>query len=75
VILSRIIWRPRGAGRDRRPGRPSVRHIPLSYSFDASFILLRSPKRLAYALLFAPVAAIGPVLGHGDALVAAAARA
>lgn len=49
--------------------------IPLFYSFGSPSTLARSPKRLAYALAFAPLARIGPMLGQGDALVAAAIKA
>jgi SAM-dependent methyltransferase len=49
-------------------------HIPLSYSFGSPASLVRSPKRLAYALAFAPFAMIGPMLGQGDSLVAAATK-
>lgn len=40
--------------------------IELSYSFGRPATLLRMPKRLAYALAFAPVAWVGPLLGRGD---------
>ena len=45
-----------------------IRHfaIDLAYTFGQSATLLRSPKRLAYAALFAPLAAAGPWLGQGD---------
>jgi len=44
-----------------------VRHvrIPLSYSFGA-LRELRSPKRLAFAAVFAPVAAVAPWFKRGD---------
>lgn len=47
----------------------TTRAIPLSYSFGDLGPLLRMPKRLAYAALFAPVAAIAPWLGLGDEVV------
>lgn len=40
--------------------------IDLAYSFGRWQDLLRMPKRLAYALAFAPVALAGPLLGRGD---------
>lgn len=45
-----------------------VRHqaIDLAYTFGQTATLLRSPKRLGYAALFAPLAAVGPLLGQGD---------
>lgn len=51
------------------------RRIPLFYSFGRPAALVRSPKSLAYALAFAPFAAIGPLLGQGDSMVAAAVKA
>jgi SAM-dependent methyltransferase len=50
------------------------RCIPLSYSFGQPGDLFHSPKRLAYALAFAPFAAVGPLLGQGDSLVVAAVK-
>jgi 2-polyprenyl-3-methyl-5-hydroxy-6-metoxy-1,4-benzoquinol methylase len=46
----------------------ATRHfaIDLAYTFGQPATLLRSPKRLAYASLFAPMAAAGPWLGQGD---------
>ena len=49
--------------------------IPLSYSFGSLSSLAHSPKRLSYALAFAPFAMIGPLLGQGDSLIAAAIKA
>jgi len=45
-----------------------VRHvsIDLDYTFGTPRDLARSPKRLAYALAFAPLAWLGPKLGMGD---------
>lgn len=51
------------------------RRIPLSYSFGTAREVVRSPKQLAYALAFAPLAAVGPALGQGDSLVIAAQKA
>jgi 2-polyprenyl-3-methyl-5-hydroxy-6-metoxy-1,4-benzoquinol methylase len=51
------------------------RRIPLFYSFGRPAALVRSPKSLAYALAFAPFAALGPLLGQGDSMVAAAVKA
>ncbi len=46
--------------------------IALAYTFGQAATLLRSPKRLAYAGVFAPLAAIGPWLGQGDWIYMAA---
>lgn len=45
-----------------------VRHtsIALDYSFGSLRDLLRMPKRAAYALAFAPLAKLGPLIGQGD---------
>jgi 2-polyprenyl-3-methyl-5-hydroxy-6-metoxy-1,4-benzoquinol methylase len=51
------------------------RRIPLFYSFGRPGVLVRSPKSLAYALAFAPFAALGPLVGQGDSMVAAAVKA
>lgn len=51
------------------------RRIPLAYSFGTAREVVRSRRQLAYALAFAPVAAVGPVLGQGDSLVVAAQKA
>lgn len=48
--------------------------IGLSYSFGTLASWRVSPKLLAYALLFAPVAVVGPWLGMGDWLYLAARR-
>ena len=40
--------------------------IDLAYTFGTPSTLVHSPKRLAYAAVFAPVAAVGPWLGQGD---------
>lgn len=40
--------------------------IPLDYSFGKPADLLRSPKRAAYAAVFAPFALAGPWIGQGD---------
>ncbi len=42
--------------------------IPLAYSFGTIRTLLGLPKRLAYAMAFAPLAAIGPWVGAGDTI-------
>jgi SAM-dependent methyltransferase len=42
------------------------RRIPLSYTFGTFQRLIRSPKRLAYAAAFAPLALIGPMFSSGD---------
>ncbi|MEQ1497053.1 MAG: class I SAM-dependent methyltransferase [Novosphingobium sp.] len=49
-----------------RCGPVAHRRIPLDYTFGALSTLLRSPKRAAYAALFAPTALIGPWIGQGD---------
>jgi 2-polyprenyl-3-methyl-5-hydroxy-6-metoxy-1,4-benzoquinol methylase len=46
--------------------------IPLSYTFGSVREVLSSPKRLAYAALFAPVALAGPWLHAGDEVFVAA---
>ncbi len=46
--------------------------MALSYSFGNLSTLMHSPKMLAYALLFAPLAQIGPALGQGDWIYMAA---
>ncbi len=45
-----------------------VRHsnIELSYTFGTPATLARMPKRLAYALVFAPLVKLGPLIGQGD---------
>ncbi|MFM5886104.1 MAG: class I SAM-dependent methyltransferase [Novosphingobium sp.] len=45
-----------------------VRHhaIALDYTFGSARDLVRMPKRLAYALAFAPLAKLGPLIGMGD---------
>ena len=48
------------------PGRVTDTHMPLSYSFGSAAALARSPKMLAYAALFAPLARLGPLIGRGD---------
>ena len=49
-------------------GRCEMRHfaIDLAYTFGQMQTLLKMPKRLAYAGLFAPLAALGPMIGQGD---------
>lgn len=41
-------------------------NIDLAYSFGNISALARSPKLLAYAMLFAPAAKLGPLIGRGD---------
>lgn len=48
------------------PGAVSHTRIPLSYTFGTAATLARSPKRAAYAALFAPLALAGPWIGQGD---------
>jgi len=48
------------------PGAVSHTRIPLSYTFGSPAVLARSPKRAAYAALFAPLALAGPWIGQGD---------
>ena len=54
--------------------RADQTNIHLSYSFGSPQHWRRSPKMLAYAALFAPVAAAAPLLGMGDWLYLAAER-
>ena len=42
------------------------RRIPLDYTFGNLAALSKSPKRAAYAALFAPSALLGPWIGQGD---------
>lgn len=42
------------------------RRIPLDYTFGSLSNLILSPKRAAYAALFAPCALVGPWIGQGD---------
>ncbi|WP_169793735.1 class I SAM-dependent methyltransferase [Novosphingobium fuchskuhlense] len=49
--------------------------IDLAYTFGQMQTLLRMPKRLAYAGLFAPMAAAGPWLGQGDWIYVTARKA
>jgi 2-polyprenyl-3-methyl-5-hydroxy-6-metoxy-1,4-benzoquinol methylase len=55
----------------------SVRHegMALAYSFGHLADLVRSPKALAYAALFAPLAKLGPLLGQGDWIYMSARKA
>jgi 2-polyprenyl-3-methyl-5-hydroxy-6-metoxy-1,4-benzoquinol methylase len=47
-------------------GPVAHRRIPLDYTFGNVAALSKSPKRAAYAALFAPSALIGPWIGQGD---------
>ena len=49
-----------------QPGPIAHRRIPLDYTFGTLATLLRSPKRAAYAAVFAPTAVLGPWIGQGD---------
>jgi SAM-dependent methyltransferase len=51
------------------PIRILDRRIPLSYTFGDRSLLLREPKRLAYAAVFAPVALLAPLARGGDDMV------
>lgn len=42
--------------------------IPLAYTFGGPRRLIADPRRLAYALAFAPLALLGPAVGRGDAI-------
>lgn len=53
-------------------GPVAHRRIALDYTFGSLSTLARSPKRAAYAALFAPTALIGPWIGQGDWLYLAA---
>jgi 2-polyprenyl-3-methyl-5-hydroxy-6-metoxy-1,4-benzoquinol methylase len=48
--------------------------IPIDYSFGSLASNVFSPKRLVYYTLFAPMAALGPRVGSGDAIVVVAAK-
>lgn len=48
------------------PGAVAHLNIDLPYSFGTPATLARMPKRLVYALLFAPIAKLGPLVGSGD---------
>jgi 2-polyprenyl-3-methyl-5-hydroxy-6-metoxy-1,4-benzoquinol methylase len=48
------------------------RRIPLSYTFGDRSLLLREPKRLAYATVFAPLAFLAPLVHSGDDMVVVA---
>lgn len=41
-------------------------NIDLAYSFGTLSTLIRMPKRLAYAMVFSPLAKLGPLVGAGD---------
>ena len=41
-------------------------NIDLAYSFGTLSTLMRMPKRLAYAMVFSPLAKLGPWVGRGD---------
>jgi len=43
--------------------------IPLSYTFGTPMKVATDPKRLAYTLVFAPLAAAGPLVRGGDTIV------
>lgn len=47
-------------------GPVAHRRIPLGYTFGTLATLSRSPKRAAYAAMFAPAALAGPWIGQGD---------
>jgi 2-polyprenyl-3-methyl-5-hydroxy-6-metoxy-1,4-benzoquinol methylase len=49
--------------------------IPIQYTFGTLQELIRSPKRLFYALIFAPIALAGPMLRAGDSMIVAATKA
>ena len=48
------------------PGPVEHHAIDLAYSFGTLRNLLKSPKRLAYAAAFAPLAKLGPLVQQGD---------
>jgi hypothetical protein len=45
------------------------RRAPLSYTFGDRSLLLRQPKRLAYAAVLAPIAFLAPLARGGDDMV------
>jgi hypothetical protein len=49
-------------------------HISLTYSVGSPSLLRRSPKRAAYAALFAPAIYLGPLFKAGDKTIAVARR-
>jgi 2-polyprenyl-3-methyl-5-hydroxy-6-metoxy-1,4-benzoquinol methylase len=48
------------------PGPVRHSNIELSYTFGTPSTLARMPKRLAYAMAFAPLVKLGPLIGQGD---------
>jgi 2-polyprenyl-3-methyl-5-hydroxy-6-metoxy-1,4-benzoquinol methylase len=51
------------------PIRIIDRRAPLSYTFGDLSLLLREPKRLAYAAVFAPIVLVAPLARSGDDIV------
>jgi len=52
--------------------RIADKRIPLSYTFGRPGAVLRSPRQMLYTACFAPVAALGPLFGGGDAMLVVA---
>ena len=48
------------------PGPVRHSNIDLAYTFGTPATLARMPKRLVYALAFAPLVKLGPLIGQGD---------
>jgi len=48
------------------PGPVRHSNIDLAYTFGVPATLARMPKRLAYALAFAPLVKLAPLIGQGD---------
>lgn len=48
------------------PGPVRHSNIDLAYTFGTPTTLARMPKRLAYALVLAPLVKLGPLIGQGD---------
>jgi 2-polyprenyl-3-methyl-5-hydroxy-6-metoxy-1,4-benzoquinol methylase len=48
------------------------KRIPLAYTFGRPSTVIRSPRQLLYTACFAPVAALGPLIGSGDAMLVVA---
>jgi 2-polyprenyl-3-methyl-5-hydroxy-6-metoxy-1,4-benzoquinol methylase len=46
--------------------------IPLGFTFGSRKVLLAEPRRLAYTVLFAPLAIVGPWVNRGDTMIVSA---
>ncbi len=52
----------------------TTRAIPLRYTFGSAAQMRERPMKAAYGAIFAPVAAVGPLVGRGDTLIVRAVR-